>query len=450
MLPKVVIVGRPNVGKSSLLNILAARRISIVDSVPGVTRDRVSATMQLPPTQIDQSEIQQIELVDTGGYGIGDGDELSAQIEYQIACAVDEAHLILFVVDAQAGILPLDQQVARLLRASSGRTPVLLVANKVDCATHEPAALEATRLGFGTPAMVSATSRYGRANLVQTIRESIDWEAIRRGPGPAADHEAVVQVAVVGKRNAGKSTLVNALAGSQRVIVSEQPGTTRDAIDVRLQIDQRVFTVIDTAGVRRRNSLASDVEFYSQHRALRSIRRADVVSLLIDAAVPISQVDQQLSSQILRHNKPCIVVVNKWDLAEENYTQQQYVEYLGETLKGLGFAPVAFISAVRGEGMRQFLAMALNLYRQASCRVPTAELNSLVQRLMAEHSPRSRRGHSAKVYYATQMGVCPPTVGLWVNRPDLFDGTYRRFLVNQLREVLPFSEVPIQLLIKGK
>ena len=257
-------------------------------------------------------------------------------------------------------------------------------------------------------------------------------------------------LAIVGKRNAGKSTLVNALAGGERVIVSEVEGTTRDSIDVRFEIDGRRFTAIDTAGVRKRKSLADDVEYYSYHRALRSIRRADVAAFLIDATVPISQVDHKLGHEILRHHKPVVVVVNKWDLVEADHTQEQYIEYLDDALKGLDFAPVVFVSATKLEGVRDMVAMALNLYEQASHRVGTGELNRVIEKLVMAHPPRLKSGKRLKIYYVSQVDVRPPTIGLFVNQPDAFEPSYERYMLNRLRDELPYSEVPIKIVVRGK
>ncbi|MAE67806.1 MAG: ribosome biogenesis GTPase Der [Phycisphaeraceae bacterium] len=469
MHPKVAIVGRPNVGKSSLLNMLAGRRISIVDAEAGITRDRVSATVELAGSSRGH-DARAVEFVDTGGHGIEDVADLTAQVERQIAAAVHEAQLILFVIDAQSGVAALDEQVARLLRTGGSGCPVLLVANKVDGPSHEPGAYEGSRLGWGDPLCVSATSGYHKHQLVAAIRDGIDWNAIDEdGTAPDADPGAGVLLAVVGKRNAGKSTLVNALAGSERVIVSEVEGTTRDAVDVRIELpdpdgahrDQdggdggdaspvSAVTLIDTAGARKRKSIREDVEYYSWHRALRSIRRADVVLLLIDATVPVSQVDAALAREVQRHYKPCLVVVNKWDLAEDAHTQEQYVDYLDRAVRNFNFAPVAFISAARGEGTRELLAMAINLHRQAGHRVSTGRLNRTIERILVERTPVSKVGKRPKVYYVTQLQTHPPTIGLFVNRPHLFDDNYQRFLLNRLRDELPYSEVPIKLLIRGR
>jgi GTP-binding protein len=444
-LPKVAIVGRPNVGKSSLLNLLANRRISIVDPTAGVTRDRVSTVIELPS---DGQRQYHVELIDTGGYGIQDSQNLTADVERQIAAALGEAQLVLFVVDVQTGLLPLDEQVAHLLRTAGRKAPkVLLVVNKCDDPMHEAGAYDVASLGFGDPIPVSATTGHQRTVLLELIRDHIDFDAFEHA---AAAPDTGVLLALVGKRNAGKSTLVNALAGEPRVIVSELEGTTRDSVDVRFELEGKTFTAIDTAGLRKRKSIKDDIEFYSMHRSLRSIRRADVVLLLIDSAVPLSQVDRQLGNEVLRHFKPTVVVINKWDLAEKKHTEEQYIEYLDKALKGLDFAPVVFITAKESSGLKPLMAMALNLHQQASHRVPTAELNRVMQQIVTDRPPAAKAGRHPKVYYATQLGVQPPSIGLFVNDPDLFDPGYQRYLLNKMREYLPFSEVPIRLIIRGR
>jgi GTP-binding protein len=453
MLPKIVIVGRPNVGKSSLLNLLAGRRVSIVDPTAGVTRDRVSTVISIPGEN-KGDPFHRVELIDTGGYGIEDSMNLTAEVEQQIAHGLAEADLVLFVVDGQTGIVTLDRTVARVLRQSAGRDkPMLLIANKVDAEAQEAGALDAASLGFGQPILVSAKTRHHLHNLYDAIRENIDFTIDRGGPDEPIDH--TTKVALVGKRNAGKSTLVNALAGSDRVIVSEKEGTTRDSVDVRVELElksgNQTLTLIDTAGVRKTKSLSGDIEFYSQHRSLRSVRRADVCLLLIDAAVPISQVDHQLVNEINKHYRPTVIVVNKWDLAQENYEQEEYAEYLDDALKGLSFAPLVFVSASKAEGIREAIAMAMNLVEQAAHRVTTSELNSFIEQVMQERGPAaSKGGKRAKIYYATQLSVSPPTIALFVNDPDLFDNNYQRYLLNRMRDELPFAEVPIKLLVRGK
>jgi GTPase len=447
MLPKIVIIGRPNVGKSSLMNLLAKRRVSIVEPTAGVTRDRIGTPIELPAVARNQ-KTRHAELIDTGGYGLTDNQDLTPQIERQIARGLGEADLIFFVIDAQSGVTPLDKTIARLLRSEGANTPVLLIANKVDSEKHEAQAYEVMTLGFGDPVMVSATTGYNKYDFYDRIHNAIDFDRFDAEGGEPQDRGPLI--ALVGKRNAGKSTMVNALAGEQRVIVSEIEGTTRDSVDVRFEIDGKPFTAIDTAGVRKRKSLKDDIEYYSMHRSLRSVRRADVCLLLIDAAVPISQVDKKLVNEVLEHHRPTVIVVNKWDLAEKDHTQEQYVEYLDKELQGLSFAPIVFTSADRGEGMREAIGLAMNLYDQARHRVPTSQLNKVVEGVLAKRQPRSKLGKQPKIYYATQLEVDPPTIALFVNIPDMFDKNYLRFFVNSLREELDYSEIPIKLLIRGK
>ncbi|QDU73019.1 ribosome biogenesis GTPase Der [Mucisphaera calidilacus] len=456
MLPKIVIVGRPNVGKSSLLNMLAGRRISIVDDMAGVTRDRIAATAEIPGQPGE--EPRPVEVIDTGGYGIKDSQNLTREVEQQIANGLAEAHLVLFVVDAQTGVVPLDQTVAEVLRQSLGkgtdRKPCLVIVNKVDAEKLEADAYEAASLGLGQPLFISAKTGHNKRLFLDTLRREIDRLNLPDTPEDTLDPG--IRIAIVGKRNAGKSTLTNALAGDQRVIVSEAEGTTRDAVDVRFEVPTddgnatRVFTAIDTAGVRKRKSMKQDIEYYAHHRALRSIRRADVCLLLIDATLPISQVDKQLGHEILEHHRPTVIVINKWDLAEKNHTEEEYAEYLDNELKGFSFAPIVFISAKNEEGMREMLALVANLYEQANHRVGTGEINRVVETIMAERGPSSKHGKIAKVYYATQTAVHPPTVTIFVNDPDLFNPNYQRFILNRFRDELPYSEVPINLQIRGK
>jgi GTP-binding protein len=437
MLPIVAIVGRPNVGKSSLLNFLAGRRISIVDPTEGVTRDRVATPIEYG-TKV-------FELTDTGGYGVIDqfgGDDLTADIERQIRLAVDEAQLILFVVDTKAGMVPLDQKVAQFLR-DKGKT-VLLVANKAD---GEKLALQTAdfySLGYGDPLPVSCTTHQGKEDLLKAIVKRLKFKKSQK----LADPE--MKIAVVGKRNAGKSTLINALAGQQRVIVSEIPGTTRDAIDVRFQRDGHPFLIIDTAGVRKKAKITrDDLEFYAFHRAQRSIRRADVVFLMIDATAEMGDVDQKLASYVAQEHKPCIIVINKWDLVTGKVESDKYEEYLGKVLPLLDYAPIAFISAAKEHNLDELIRLAQVMYEQAGTRLPTGQLNGAVEEILQNRGPSSPTTQKVKVYYATQIDTHPPTLVLFVNNPDLITEEYRRYFVRQLRERLPFSEVPILLHVRG-
>jgi len=449
MMPKVAIVGRPNVGKSSLLNLLAGRRVSIVDAQPGVTRDRISHPIELPPADRG-GDPRWCELIDTGGYGVYSGDEslspLTEEIESQIAVALREARLILFLVDARSGLVALDEEFAKLLRRRVGdATPIVLVANKVDDEKYAADAMEAMTLGFGEPILISAKTGVGKFDLTEAIAERLDFEV-----GAPAEASSELLVAIVGKRNAGKSTFVNALAGSERVIVSEMPGTTRDSVDARFEIDGHAFTAIDTAGVRKRKSVQDDIEYYSLHRTLRSIRRADVVLFLIDATGPISQVDKKLSRQIQKHFKPCVLVLNKWDLVEEKLVPEDYLDHVTQQLKGLDFAPMVFASAKNNDHVHETVDTARQLHEQAGDRVSTGKLNQVMREILERRGPSSRLGRQAKIYYVTMVGVHPPTIALFVNYPELFDDRYQRYIINRFREMLPYEEVPIRLLIRAR
>jgi len=433
-LPVVAIVGRPNVGKSSLLNCLVGRRIAIVDAVAGVTRDRISA-----PVPVGDGWL---ELLDTGGFGVEDRDDLTGHIAEQIETAMAEAAAILFVVDARDGITPLDRAVAAKLRRQD--RPVLLVANKVDRPEQEAELGELTALGFGEALPVSAMHRLGTRPLLEAVAERIGPPG-ERPPAPA------MKLAIVGRRNVGKSTFINALAGADRVIVSEVPGTTRDSVDVRIEMEGRTLLAIDTAGLRKRSKLADDIEYYGRHRALRSIRRADAVLTMMDATEPVGRVDKRLVGYVSDLFKPAVLVVNKWDLAAGRAREAEYGPYLTRALPEVAYAPIVLTSATEGTGVREAVATAGDLIEQARRRVPTSELNEVVQAVTARHAPRSKRStRPPRIYYAAQVATTPPTLALTVNDVKAFDPSYRRYLLNQLRARLPFGEVPIRLLFRGR
>ncbi len=435
-MPTVAIVGRPNVGKSSLLNRLVGQRISIVDPTPGVTRDRISV-----PCPIGDGYI---ELVDTGGIGIVDHDNLTDHVEDQIAYSLAEAQLLIFLVDARDGVTPLDRHVAERLRRLA--VPVMLVANKVDEIDMTAETAELNSLGFGEPIAISAHHGLGMERLTDAIARVL-------GELPASPPEAaLMKLAIVGKRNAGKSTFINALAGENRVIVSETPGTTRDSVDVTIESDGRKFMLMDTAGVRKRRRIVqNDIEFYSYHRALRSIRRADVVALMIDASVPVSKVDKDLSRDIVNEFKPVALVVNKWDLARNKAAGEDYAEYFTKVMPELSYAPICLTSATTGMNVHQTIRMAEQLYEQSRTRVTTAKLNAVIAEITAKRGPSHKSGtRPPKILYVSQITTCPPTIVCFVNDVRSFDRGYQRFLVNQLRLHLPYSEVPIRLLFRSR
>ncbi|MBU0717053.1 MAG: ribosome biogenesis GTPase Der [Planctomycetes bacterium] len=434
-IPVVAIVGRPNVGKSSLFNMIARSRIAIVEPTAGVTRDRVSAICEIDEVYF--------ELVDTGGHGVVDRDDLSEDVERQIQYAINAAQLILFVVDARDGLVPLDRDTAELLRRFSDRTR--LIANKVDDPRMADETGEFAKLGFGEPLPVSATAGHGRQALFELLTEALSEL------GNEVPAEAAMKVAVVGKRNAGKSTFINALAGEERVIVSETPGTTRDSIDVRFEKDGRTLVAIDTAGVRKKSRITDDIEFYALTRATGSIQRADVVLLLIDATLPVSQVDKHLAQLVSAEHKPCILVVNKWDLAKGEASTTDYGEYLAKVLPEVDYAPIAFTSANVGRNVDSTIDLASAMLKQSRTRIGTGPLNRVLEEALAANTPWAKRGKKApKFLYATQVSVQPPTIVVFVNAPRLVTQTYRRFLLNRFRESLPFAEIPIRLMFRAR
>jgi GTP-binding protein len=432
--PQVAIVGRPNVGKSSLFNWLAGRRIAIVDPTAGVTRDRL--------TTLCKSGGRYFELVDTGGLGVRDVDNLTAEIERQIDTAIEQAAVILFVVDVRAELVPLDEEVARRLRYLT--KPVLLVANKADTPQLDAQAGEFYKLGRGKLVCVSALHNRGKQELLDLIVERLPpVEA------PAPDEANALKLAIVGRRNTGKSTFINNLAKGERVIVSEVPGTTRDSVDVRFERDGKVFIAIDTAGVRHKGSVASDIEFYSMARAERSIRRADVVLLFHDARDRISKVDKQLAGYVLENHKPAIFVVNKWDLMAQLPTGK-FADYLHAVYPSLDYPPIAFITAKSGRNVQAVLNLAQNLGKQAAARVGTGDLNRVLRQALVQQPPPMRQNRRPKIYYATQVATQPPTIVLFTNGPELFDNTYQRYLLKTFRDHLPFKDVPIKMYLRRK
>ena len=432
-LPVVAIIGRPNVGKSSLLNALAGEMISIVEPTAGVTRDRVST--------IIEKNGKYFELVDTGGYGIVDSDRLEKHVEGQILKAIELADIILFMVDIREGIVPLDKAIAEILRKHNKK--VIGVANKADTAKLFPMAGEFTQLGFGEFICISAQNNLNKQVLLDKLFDELKDIETTKPPEP------VMKIAIVGKRNAGKSTLVNAIVGCERVIVSETPGTTRDSVDVRFEKDGKAMMIIDTAGVRKIGKMASSVEYYSYVRAIKAIQRADVVLFLIDSTVEISQVDKRLANFISDDFKSCILVVNKWDLVKDKAVSDDYAEYLTKVLPGLKTAPIAFTTATESKNVQSLLDLAIEVFKQATRKIPTAKLNKAFEIIKQELIGGSKKAGVPKIYYATQVAVNPITILMFVNKPELFEENYRRFIVGKLQEILGLTEVPIRLFIRA-
>jgi GTP-binding protein len=438
LIPKVVIVGRPNVGKSTLFNWLVEKRIAIEDPTAGVTRDRLVQRLML--------EDRVVDLVDTGGMGFDDPDGLTAKIDAQIESGLGDAAVVLLVVDVRTGLGPADIEVARRVRRSGA--PVLLVANKADDPKFDPEAHDFDALGFGPPLAVSARQHRNRGALIEAI--------VERLPEAWPDEPDVVdlpemKLAIVGRRNVGKSTFVNALAREERVITSPVAGTTRDSVDVRFEVDGHSFLAIDTPGLRRTKSRTTDLDFYSTHRAQRSIRRADVVLLFFDAEEPVGKVDKQLAETITEEAKPVVFVVNKWDLYAADVRRKEWADYLREQFRMMPWAPVAFTTAKSGRNVKAVIDVAQRLFRQSRTRVPTARLNTVLREAIETNQPPAdSRGRPVRLYYATQVEAAPPTIVISTSAPRSVTEPYKRYLLNAFRKALPFHEVPIRLHLRGK
>jgi GTP-binding protein len=438
MLPQVSIVGRPNVGKSSIFNWLVGRRLAIVDNMAGVTRDRMKHLLN--------HQDRYFEIVDTGGIGINDVDELDQEIEHQIEIGIQGADLLLFVVDAKDGPIGLDQRVAKRLRALN--KPVLLVANKCDGENWEVAANEFFSLGFGKPILCSAKNNRYKTGLIDSIienlppQEEIDAKELERPE---------MKFVLVGRRNVGKSTLINTLVESDRMIVSEVAGTTRDSVDVRFELDGKTMVAIDTPGLRRGKSVRTDIDFYGTHRAHRSIRHADVTLMMFDAGKRISKVDRQLVHYIEQNQKPCMFVVNKWDLMADHMPTDRWVDYLHDNFTSLWNVPIAFITGSSGKNCKRLLNHAQMLYKQSRSRVATPKLNRIIKEAIVRHPPpMGSNKRRPKIFYAAQIGIQPPTIMLKCNHPDSFAKTYQKYLLGVLRDSLDFGEVPIRLVLEKR
>jgi GTP-binding protein len=449
--PLVALVGRPNVGKSTLFNRIAGRRMAIVEDVPGVTRDRNYADVDW--------DGHALSVVDTGGFEPESRDRLMGQVRQQAQLAVDEAAAIVLVVDGREGLTTVDRSVAELLRRAA--KPLFVAVNKVDSAVTEGEApiAEFYELGFGDVHPVSAEHGRGVADLVEAIVEKL---ALPKEPPPPEEedepHEVEeadrpvgdVRLAVVGRPNVGKSTFVNALLGQERFVVSDVPGTTRDAIDSLLVHRGRRFVVTDTAGIRRKRGIALKVEAYSVVRAMRAIDDAEVVACLLDATEAGVEQDARLLGLVVEKAKALVVVVNKWDIAErEGATQDWYRKELLKRLPFVAFAPMLFVSAKERRGVEKVLDRAARLVEQYRARFPTHELNELVSALQVEHPAPLAKGHPVKLFYAAQVAYAPPTFVIQCSRPEAIGDSYRRFVENRLREAFGL-EVPMRIIFKER
>jgi GTP-binding protein len=452
--PLVALVGRPNVGKSTLFNRLVGERLAVVDEIPGTTRDRIQADCEwngVVFTVVDTGGIEVLpdRILDQMEQRREEGERISEllnvnsalfirEIRAQAELAVEEADAVVMVCDAETGLTAADEEVANILRRA--QKPIFLVVNKADNAARRDAVFDFYSMGLGDPYAVSALHGTSVGDLLD------DLVAALPSAPPEEEEEDTIKVAIVGRPNVGKSSLLNRLLGQERAIVSPVPGTTRDAIDTRITYYGMPIVLIDTAGIRRRGKVERGVEKWSVLRALGAIQRADVALLLIDALDGVTAQDTHIAGMILDERVSVVVVVNKWDAVEkDSYTMVDYTHNVRAELNFLDYVPVLFISALTGQRVGQVLKTAVTVQEERLVRIPTAQLNRLVRRAVERHYPRSRHGRRLKIYYASQVAVDPPTFVFHVNDPDLLHFTYERYLENQIRAEYPFTGTPIRL-----
>lgn len=452
MKPIVAIVGRPNVGKSTLFNRLAGERLAIVDDIPGTTRDRLFSESEWNGRTFN--------IVDTGGIepthggrtplSIGSSDFIE-EIQRQAQIAIQEADAVLFVNDGETGITAPDREVAEVLRRSQKKSaegkpwpPIFVVVNKCENAERRAQAAAFYELGLGDPYPVSALHGTGTGDLLDALAASFPEQA-------AEDEDNSVKIAIVGKPNAGKSSLLNKLAGEERAIVSPIPGTTRDAVDTKIELGGIEITLIDTAGIRRRGKIARGVEQYSVLRSFKSIERADVALLMIDATTGITAQDAHIAGFILKQWKSCVVLVNKWDaLEKDSTTMDACTAIIRRELNFMDYVPILFISAKTGQRVDQVLPLALRVQEERLARLTTAKINQIIHKAQDAHPHPAHAGRALKMYYGTQVRSDPPTFVIYVNDPKLMHFSYLRYLENQIRAEYGFLGTPIRIVTKGR
>jgi GTP-binding protein len=434
-LPVVAIIGRPNVGKSTLFNRLLKRREAIVDDRPGVTRDRKVSTVEWQGAFFD--------LMDTGGYLPLTSDVFLAAIREQVHRAVKEADLLLFLVDAKEGITPIDEEIAKIVRASEKKC--LLVVNKADNKKIEQSVYEFYSLGLGDPVAVSAESGRKIGDLLDLVVENL--------PEAEAEPEETekIHLAVIGKPNVGKSSFVNAVLGEEKVLVTEIPGTTRDSVDTRFRYMDREFILIDTAGLRKKSRIKDSIEYYSAVRTRRSIERSDVTVVMIDAAEGLTHQDKAVIALAIARKKGVVLAVNKWDLIDRGPKMlARYEAELKNKLRNLDYIPIIMISCKTGLRVQEVLQVALSVYEERKKRIPTSELNRKIGDILREQPPLVKDARPIKVHYLTQVKAAPPVFALFTNRPEAIAANYRRFVEKKIREQFGFLGVPITLAVRKK
>jgi len=446
----VALVGRPNVGKSSLFNRISGERIAVVDEIPGTTRDRLVAEAEWRGISFD--------IVDTGGIdpthlgrakplSVGSADYID-QIRVQAQEAVRNADAVLFLVDGEIGLSPADLEVAEILRRNQGVRsgkpwpPILLIVNKCESPEKRDASVEFYQLGLGDPHPISAIHGTGIGDLLDLLFEALD-DLIT--PAEAEDEEIAVNIAIIGRPNVGKSSLLNKILGEERVIVSPIPGTTRDAIDIILTYHDKKIRLIDTAGIRRRGKIEQGVEKYSVLRTLKAIERADIVTLLIDAVDGVTAQDAHIAGMILEKMKSVVVIVNKWDaIPKDTWTMSTFTEHVRTELKFMDYVPVLFISAKTGQRIEEVIPMALQVQKERLRRIPTSDLNRVIRDATMMHAPPSKAGKQLKIYYGSQVRTDPPTFLFHVNDPRIVHFSYVRFLENHIRTQYGFLGTPLR------
>ncbi len=435
MKPIVAIVGRPNVGKSTLFNQIINKRLSIVHDSPGVTRDRIYADAEW----LDR----QFVLVDTGGLEPASKDVIPVLMKQQTEIAIDMANVIIFVVDAQSGMLATDLQVAEMLRKS--KKPIVLAVNKADNEETEIAQYEFYNLDIGEPYAISSLHKRGFGELLDAVIAHFP-EAEK-----AESEDEPVKIAVLGRPNAGKSSFVNALLGSQRVLVSDIPGTTRDAVDTPFEYNGKPYILIDTAGIVRKRSITEDIDYYSTLRSIGAVERADIGVIMVDAERGVAEQDAKITGMFHDAGKPCVLVLNKWDLIEKDTnTFEEYKKDLYNTLSFVQYAPCVAISAKTGQRVKNVMDLVEKIYDQATRRITTGVLNDAIRQATTITEPPTKNGRQLKIYFSTQVGIKPPTFVMSVNSTELFHFSYERYLINHIRRAFDFDMVPIKIIAKGK
>lgn len=434
--PIVAIVGRPNVGKSTLFNQIGKKRISIVDDMPGVTRDRI---------YLDAEWLNhEFTMIDTGGIELDESDHILRSMRQQAQIAIEEADVILFLVDGRTGLTTADEEVARMLR--SAKKPVILGVNKIDSPQLAVNAYEFYQLGLGDPIALSASNAMNLGDLLDAV--------VAAFPQTEAEEkeEDEICIAVIGRPNVGKSSLVNQLLGEERVIVSDIAGTTRDAIDTHFVKDGNKFMLIDTAGMRRRGKIDEPVERYSVMRSLRAIDRADVVLMLIDASEGITEQDKKIAGYAHESGRGVILVVNKWDIYpdKDDKSTLRFTEDLREEIGFLQYAPVLYTSALTGQRINRVTELVKYVAEQQSMRIKTSVLNDLIRDAVSVNPPPMHRGRQLKILFMTQVDIKPPKFILFVNDPELMHFSYLRFIENRLREMYGFEGTPVRLIVRAR